>query len=78
MTTYRKVSVSIPTDLLVLARSSQLQAPAEPLSSFFARLLREALDARDRQADQEYPPTAEEEALGAAWLRASTQDLDDD
>jgi hypothetical protein len=65
----------VPTDLLTLARSSHLQAFTEPLSSFFARLLREALESRDRQADQLYPPTPQEEALGDTWLRASVQDL---
>jgi hypothetical protein len=75
MTSYTKVSVSVPTDLLTLARSSHLQAPTEPLSTFFARLLREALEARDRQADQLDQPTPEDEALSEAWLRASDQDL---
>lgn len=78
MTRYDKVSISLPHDLLVLARSSHLQAPGEGLSPFFARLLKDALDRRDREADELYPPTAEEQAVSDAFLRATLHDLEND
>jgi hypothetical protein len=73
MAKYTKISVSVPSDLLVLARSSQLQAPDEPLSNFIARLLREALDRRDDEAYRHYSLTPEEEAVSEAMLRASVE-----
>jgi hypothetical protein len=71
MTQYTKVSVSLPSDLLLLAKHSHLQAPDEPLSSFLARLLADALQRRDELADRDFPPTPEEEQVSDAFARAS-------
>jgi hypothetical protein len=70
MTEYTKVSVSLPTHLLLLAKHSHLQAPDEPLSAFLARLLGDALLRRDEQADLDFPSTADEEQVSDAFARA--------
>jgi hypothetical protein len=73
-----KVSVSVPCDLLLLAKHSHLQAPDEPLSNFFARLLGEALERRDTDSYADLPPTAQEDAVSDAILRASVAALSED
>jgi hypothetical protein len=77
MTEYTKVSVSLPSDLLLLAKHSRLQAPDEPLSSFLARVLAEALDRRDALADAESSEeSAVSDALSRAGLAAAYEDAD--
>ncbi|HEY2594935.1 MAG TPA: hypothetical protein VGK33_13635 [Chloroflexota bacterium] len=78
MAKYTKLSISVPTDLLLLARNSRLQAPDEPMSGFIARILHEALIRHEQESYAQYPPTPDDEALSEAWLRASVQDLQGD
>jgi hypothetical protein len=77
MTDYTKMSVSLPSDLLLLAKHSRLQAPDEPLSSFLARVLAEALDRRDALAEVESSEEgALSDALSRAGLAAAYEDAD--
>jgi hypothetical protein len=58
-----KLSITMPADLLLLARSS-IQRPGETRSAMFARLVAEALDRAYADGYARLPVTPEEGALG--------------
>ena len=64
-----KLSITLPTDSLLLARNAGLYRPNEGPSAFLARLLNEALERRDAEAWADQPTTPSEDVTGNALVR---------
>ena len=71
--TMTKMSISLPTDLLHLARNAGLIDARTNVSALLAQLLREAIERRDAAVSAAAAATEEEEALSAAMLRGSAE-----
>jgi hypothetical protein len=72
-----KLSVTLPTDRLLLARNAGLYRPDEGPSAFLARLLDEALARRDAEAWAKQPTSPSEEAAGNALVHAGLAEVAD-
>jgi hypothetical protein len=78
VTTVTKLSVSLPTDLLLLARNAGLTGPERPLSTLLAELLAAEIERRDHEACAASPPTPEEYVVSEAMLRAGVEAMTDE
>jgi hypothetical protein len=76
--TVTKLSVSLPTDLLLLARNAGLTGPKRPLSTLLAELVAAEVNRRDRETSSVASLAPVEDALSDAMLRAGVEAMADE